>query len=203
MTTPTPGNTPSPSDAAPGVAYLKTTWADVAVARQELSGSWRSGPQRSQLLNSSRDDWARSRRRRRQLVVGYLAIDFVQVTAVLLLPVSLWAGVALLALCLVLMVWSVGSLNAATRGVIDLKGRHVDERQRQERGTAYERAYRMVTVGMVVVGVALLLGDGQGWSDYARVALALLTFNLLIMTPTLVAAWSAPDEPVTPDVESD
>ncbi len=156
--------------------------------------AWRSGPERNELLNSPHADWARKLRSRRLLVVGYLATTLGMAAAIGLIRSRVFFVVLLLGL--VTVVFLIGSLNTATRGVIDLKAQHIDERQRQERGVVYERSYRIAVVGAVVVLAAAAIAaltDHLPTSGVAWVGLAYAGFATLSMLPTLVAAWSRTD----------
>jgi peptidoglycan/LPS O-acetylase OafA/YrhL len=164
-----------------------------------LRHGWRSGPQRSALLNSAHADWARRPRARRLLVVGYLVLVLV-VSAVLALPrpsdTLMGFLAAVLVVAVLVEVFLIGSLNSATRGVIDLRTRHIDERQRQQRGEAYERSYRLafrvITVGLVALAVAAFTGHVPTRPN-SWLALGHTVFALLLMLPTLVVAWSGRD----------
>jgi hypothetical protein len=91
----------------------------------------------------------------------------------------------------------IGSLNVATRGVVDLREQHLDERQRGVALVAYRRAYKLVN-GLFFT---LLLTSGA-WvrvvGDLARPELWLLgglfvVVSALQMLPTAVVAWTEPD----------
>lgn len=156
--------------------------------------SWRSGPARAALLNSPGDDWARKPGPRRLLATGYLATTL-GVSGILGYAQGPTRAIGL-AVGIVLVVFLIGKLNAATRGILDLKAQHIDERQRQVRGVVYERSYRITFVSMVVALIALglaalndlLPSDGSTW-----VALCYTAFFSLLMLPTLVAAWRRAD----------
>ena len=161
-----------------------------------LRRSWSSGPDRVDLLNSSRMSWTRHRRTRRRLVLGYM-LAVAAVTAVLAAAYTTGSPIWLIVIgsiaSLLVTCYFIASLNAATRGVVDLRRHHVDERQRQVRGLAYERAYRLTLwcAGGVALGL-LVAGPRTLWGPWLPVA-ALATILLLMMLPTLVIAWTESD----------
>lgn len=160
--------------------------------RDVLRRGWRSGPERSRLLNSGRADWSRPLRRRRLLTAGYLANVLGQALGLALLGGALTTGLLLLGLTTLSMVFFIGSLNAATRGVTDLHAHHVDERQRQERAAAYETAYRLGAGIALAALLALILAPGAAL-EAAGGSIVFTVFMVLLMLPTLIVAWTASD----------
>lgn len=162
--------------------------------RRSTLSSLRSGPERADLLNDTRWEWARRPSRRRALCAGYVANVVLLCTAVALMDAPAGGLAPVIAVGFVVsflvMLFLIASLNAATRGVIDLRSRHIDERQRHRRGQAYETAYR-IGFAVVVLGlVAAVVGEGR-WVPLAGAG---FVFLLLLMLPTLVAAWTDDEE---------
>lgn len=159
--------------------------------RPSLRSAWRSGPERVQLLNHPHSAWTRRPTARRGLAIAFVLLQ-VGGTALLWGSIATrwWPG--LLVLLLLLEVFVIGSLNTATRGVVDLRGQELDERQLQLRAHAFERAYRVglaiVTVGFVACFVASAR-TGQVW----LLPLGFATFGLFLMLPTVVVAWTRGD----------
>lgn len=156
---------------------------------------WRQGPARQRLLDDPRFDWARVRPGRRLLVVAFGAVVLAGAVALWFFPqVPLLAAVPVATLPV--LVFVIGSLNMATRGLTDLREEYLDERQRAVRGRAYRTAYRLVVLaasvgyGVLVVATATrsLPVDPVRWLALGYVA-ALAAWLL----PTLVAAWVEED----------
>jgi hypothetical protein len=104
-------------------------------------------------------------------------------------------GVVAVGLLLVQFVM-ITRLKGATRGVSDTEDDLLDERQVHVRGQVYTRAYH---VGLSTVGVLAILPvvwslagglrvDLDGWETTVLLLPVLLAFQLMAMTPTLVAA---------------
>ncbi|MGW0316163.1 hypothetical protein [Streptomyces flavidovirens] len=107
-----------------------------------------------------------------------------------------WALVATLAL---LLPWCfvTGVINSATRGLLELRGRVLDERQLAERDRARARAHRL-TSGLLLaaalgVGAAGWFGDVQVEGLIAPVLIAVLAVHWLM--PLWVAGLMVRDEP--------
>ncbi|MGR8008807.1 hypothetical protein [Streptomyces hypolithicus] len=121
---------------------------------------------------------------RRRIVVGaHVAMTVASVVCwntVVFGDRQMWALVATLAL---LLPWCVatGVINSATRGLLELRGRVLDERQLAERDRARARAHRLTT-GLLLIAV---LGAGAaGWfGDVPAEGL---------IAPVLVVHWLMP-----------
>jgi len=156
--------------------------------------------QASQLLRSSNDprwNWTRARTTRRLLVVGFLASLGVYAASLSVFADELAAtgypstiGVLPLA---VVWFFAVG-LWQATRGVLVLRDRNLDERQRQVRDRAFRRAYWLTLAIVAVIALAVqaapITPHGDQWD-----AITLPTFLLVLLLPTMTVAWTEPDEP--------
>ncbi|MEV7088917.1 hypothetical protein AB0O07_24030 [Streptomyces sp. NPDC093085] len=138
---------------------------------------------------------------RRRLVVGvHIALTAVGVGAALFAlatdrvwPLFVMAG-ALLPWCL-----ATGLLNGATRGLLELRGRILDERQRAERDQAGARAHRVMLtllLGGTLIALGLGLGPGGG-SDLTVPLPYVLTLALIThwLMPLWVAGLRVQDEP--------
>ncbi|MFJ2739130.1 hypothetical protein ACIO3O_05635 [Streptomyces sp. NPDC087440] len=144
--------------------------------------------------------------RRRAAVAAHIALTgaFVACLTVLYAADQLWAAFALLAL-LVPYVVTTGILNAATRGLVELRSRVLDERQLAERERARAVAHRMT--GALILGAAVGLWlaawctDGQLTRAYAAPLLGGV-FVLHWLMPLWVAALQVKDVPVE-DLEAD
>ncbi|MGX1883287.1 hypothetical protein [Streptomyces sp. NPDC055287] len=109
---------------------------------------------------------------------------------------QVWALVATLVL---LLPWcfATGVINSATRGLLELRGRVLDERQLADRDRARARAHRL-TSGLLLaavlgVGVAGWIGDVQVEGLIAPVLTAMLAVHWLM--PLWVAGLMVQDEP--------
>ena len=111
-----------------------------------------------------------------------------------------WAVVTVAVLLLPWMV-ATGAINAATRGLLELRGRALDERQTAERARVRARAHQVVSLLLAVAAVALLAGgavDGRALSVYAApLVIGVLAVHWL--TPLWVAGLMARDEPAEDD----
>ncbi|CAL9614242.1 hypothetical protein SUDANB176_05692 [Streptomyces sp. enrichment culture] len=103
------------------------------------------------------------------------------VTAVLLLP------------------WMVatGAINGATRGLLELRERALDERQSAERSRVLARAHRVVTLLLVTAVAALLVVGGVDGDAPRAYAAPVLVTALVVhwLMPLWVAGLMAQDEP--------
>ncbi|MFI6011997.1 hypothetical protein ACIBAG_24810 [Streptomyces sp. NPDC051243] len=107
-----------------------------------------------------------------------------------------WAAVVALVLTLPWMV-ATGVINSATRGLLELRERALDERQLAERSRVLARAHRLMTallagavVGLLAVGAA----GGDALRAYAAPTLAAVLVVHWLM-PLWVAGLTAEDEP--------
>ncbi|MEV3992199.1 hypothetical protein AB0J57_25130 [Streptomyces sp. NPDC049837] len=129
---------------------------------------------------------------RRRLVVGaHIALTVASVAAWLgaVHGVSVWYAFAILAL---LAPWCVamGVINGSTRGLLQLRGHMLDERQLVERDRVRAIAHR-ITVGLLFAGAA---GTGLAtWLGEVRFDGALLFPALfaLLVTHWLLPSWVA------------
>ncbi|GAA3422410.1 hypothetical protein [Streptosporangium vulgare] len=107
---------------------------------------------------------------------------------------------ALMALSLVIYLPAVSLLNIATRGVVELSERDLDERQVGERLRAVAIAHRVTTGVLAAVFVmAVALGTAQG-RDYSMPGDAVLALALALglthfVLPLVVSGWRLPDPP--------
>ncbi|WP_406729532.1 hypothetical protein WJ438_40525 [Streptomyces sp. GD-15H] len=114
----------------------------------------------------------------------------------------LWAFVVVVALLLPWMV-ATGVINAATRGLLELRERALDERQSAERARVQARAHRAMTVLLVATTIAAGLStagaaDGRlPTASAGAVLVAVLVVHWLM--PLWVAGLMAQDEPAEDD----
>ncbi|MGW1955311.1 hypothetical protein ACWCPI_21625 [Streptomyces sp. NPDC001920] len=109
---------------------------------------------------------------------------------------AMWSALAMAALLLPWMV-AQGLINSATRGLLELRTRALDERQVAERNRVLARSYR-ITLCLLVLAVIGLFGvagaDGDALRTYAVSALATVLVAHFVM-PSWVAGLAAQDEP--------
>ncbi|WJV46682.1 hypothetical protein [Streptomyces flavofungini] len=147
----------------------------------------------------------RTAARRRAVVAAHAALTAAFVAAWLGTVVGelAWTGWVMLAL---LLPWCVatGILNAATRGLLELRPRVLDERQRAERDRVRATAHRImawVLLGAVVVtGVAGFAGLTAKALVF-QVAVCALVLHWLL--PLWVAGLAARDEPGLDELDAD
>ncbi|MBT2507183.1 hypothetical protein J7I98_15045 [Streptomyces sp. ISL-98] len=143
---------------------------------------------------------------RRRIVVGAHVLLTVASVAAWNLVVfgerQVWALVVTLAL---LLPWcfATGVINSATRGLLELRGRVLDERQLAERDRARARAHRL-TSGLLLaaalgVGAAGWLGDVRVEGLIAPVLIAVLVAHWLM--PLWVAGLMVRDDPADTSVD--
>ncbi|MFF8385850.1 hypothetical protein [Streptomyces kanasensis] len=136
--------------------------------------------------------------RRRALVAAHVLLTAAAATTWLAMVVAdaTWAAFAMLGLLLPWVV-ATGGINAATRGLLELRGRMLDERQTAERDRVRAIAHR-VTTGLLLLGTAafgLLL-----WTTDVRaggeVVFAALFTALVVhwLMPLWVAGLRAEDD---------
>ncbi|WP_052847794.1 hypothetical protein [Streptomyces avicenniae] len=155
----------------------------------------------SRLMN--RDEgrrWHARRGQRRAWTAAHVAL-----TAGLLATFALADGGALLLALVVplLLAWCVcaGALNSATRGLLELRSRALDERQLAERAHVHTSAHRTQLAVLLAVALVLLLGDGlPDGVTTAGVVVALAAVHWLL--PLWTAALRAGDEPDDDPVEA-
>jgi len=165
--------------------------ADNSTSPPSLEKAWRSGPARAALLNDPGRDRIRTLPARRGLVLAYAALTLGAATGIAL--GQLWWLLPILLLEVIV----IGSLNVATRGVVDLREQHLDERQREVALVAHRRAYK---IALSVVFAALV--TSALWADAVRevarpdrflITLLYLASAALLMLPTSVVAWTERD----------
>ncbi|MER7788090.1 hypothetical protein [Streptomyces sp. NPDC097640] len=108
----------------------------------------------------------------------------------------MWAVVAMAVLLLPWMI-ATGLINGATRGLLELRERALDERQSAERSRVLARAHRAMTLLLLAAAAGLLItGGASGGAPKAYVApvlIAALVCHWLM--PLWVAGLMAQDEP--------
>ncbi|WP_406414086.1 hypothetical protein [Streptomyces sp. NBC_01614] len=108
----------------------------------------------------------------------------------------MWAVIAAAVLMLPWMV-ATGVINGATRGLLELRERALDERQSAERRRVLARAHRTMTSLLLAAVVGLLTAgaaDGDALRVYAAPVLAAVLAAHWLM-PLWVAGLTAQDEP--------
>ncbi|MET9430945.1 hypothetical protein [Streptomyces sp. NPDC003036] len=143
---------------------------------------------------------------RRRAVVGVHVLLTLASIAVWLLMVldadALWPAFVLLALVLPWCV-ATGAINAATRGLLELRGRMLDERQLAERDRVRALAHR-ITTGILLLAAAVM-GAVTWFTDvrFEGLAFAALFSALVIhwVMPLWVAGLRAEDD--EPDLYGD
>ncbi|WP_069817368.1 hypothetical protein [Streptomyces sp. TP-A0874] len=113
---------------------------------------------------------------------------------------EIWAVVVMAVLMLPWMV-ATGAINGATRGLLELRERALDERQSAERLRVQARAHRAMTFLLAATAAGLLIVgavDGHALTAYAApMIIAVLTVHWLM--PLWVAGLMAQDEPAEDD----
>jgi hypothetical protein len=138
--------------------------------------------------------------RRRLIVAAHVSLTVAVVALIghfcLARAEPTWAAVAGAVLLLPWMV-ATGAINGATRGLLELRERALDERQLAERSRVLARAHRLMTcllagsvVGLLAAGAAL----GDALRVYVAPALAVVLVAHWLM-PLWVAGLTAEDEP--------
>ncbi|MFJ6569910.1 hypothetical protein ACIQNU_21055 [Streptomyces sp. NPDC091292] len=108
-----------------------------------------------------------------------------------------WLAYTLLAL---ILPWCVatGVINAATRGLLELRTHVLDERQLAERDRVHARAHRLTTclLGCAVIGVAASDLTGRVAAGTLLVPVIAAVFVAHWLMPLWVAGLAVRDEPV-------
>ncbi|TDC20996.1 hypothetical protein E1265_19370 [Streptomyces sp. 8K308] len=134
--------------------------------------------------------WHASRGQRRAWTAGHVVLTAATPLAFPLAGAN--AGLLLALVIPLLLLWCVctGVLNSATRGLLELRARALDERQLAERGEAFTFAHRvqlaLTVAALGGLGLAAILGDGGVGAG--TLAAALLGLGL---THWLLPLWTA------------
>ena len=128
--------------------------------------------------------------RRRIVVCAHIALTALGLAAGVTgsLAKQPWALYALLAL---LLPWclATGMINSATRGLLELRGRVLDERQLAERDRVLARAHR-VTLFLLL---AATIGAGTaGWFGEVRMDVRVEALVVPVLVVVLVMHWLMP-----------
>jgi membrane protein YdbS with pleckstrin-like domain len=152
------------------------------------------------LMNDPRGRSLYATATRRRLAV---AVHVVLTAAIGALTTYLYAGATpvptAVAMAVLMLPWmlATGIINAATRGLLELRGRALDERQHNERRRVLARAHRTMTLLLAAAVAALLIAgaaDGHALRAYAApVLIAVLVTHWLM--PLWTAGVMARDEP--------
>ncbi|MER5833391.1 hypothetical protein ABT116_21680 [Streptomyces sp. NPDC002130] len=130
------------------------------------------------------------------VAIGGLMTHFCLAEGELLWPVAVMA--------VLLLPWMVatGVINGATRGLLELRERALDERQSAERARVLARAHRVTTLLLAAAAVALLITGGAAGDAPKAYAAPLLIAVLVVhrVMPLWVAGWRAQDEPADDDL---
>ncbi|MEV0239157.1 hypothetical protein AB0I06_04330 [Streptomyces sp. NPDC050674] len=153
------------------------------------------------LMNDRRAaTWYATAARRRLVVVAHvtlsLALGGLMAHFCLAEGEPLWAAAVMAVLLLPWMV-ATGVINSATRGLLELRERVLDERQSAERNRVLARAHRVTTLLLVAAAATLLITGGIAGDAPKAYAAPLLIAVLAThwLTPLWVAGWHAQDEP--------
>ncbi|WP_237322740.1 hypothetical protein [Streptomyces sp. JJ36] len=138
--------------------------------------------------------------RRRLFVAAHVLLTAGATSGVVLLTATGQPGWAALPVA-VLLVWVpvTGVLNSATRGLLELRSRMLDERQVHERATVHALAHRVSFLVMLTAfaGLAVAHGAGAGLDALAP-PIAVTGLGVLVvhwLLPLWIAVLRAPDEP--------
>ena len=158
------------------------------------------------LMNDRRAaGWYATAARRRLAVAAHvtltLAIGGVMTHMFLAEGEPLWT-VAVMAVLLLPWMVATGVINGATRGLLELRERVLDERQSAERSRVLARAHRVTTLLLAATAVTLLITGGAAGDAPKAYAAPLLIAVLVVhwVMPLWVAGWRAQDEPADDDV---
>lgn len=130
-----------------------------------------------------------TRRRRLALVASHIGLTLLADVALVLLFATDGAWwIAALALISLAWIINTGLLNSATRGLLELRARMLDERQHAERGAAFTIAYRVAfALKVVIAAIALaiiFLSEGNEF-------VGLVALFLLVQVHWLLPLWTA------------
>ncbi|MFI1728414.1 hypothetical protein ACH40E_04070 [Streptomyces acidicola] len=139
--------------------------------------------------------------RRRVVVAVHLALTVAMEVLMAYFYLSkaepLWAAIATAVLLLPWMV-ATGVINGATRGLLELRERALDERQSAERRRVLAVSHRAMTLLLASAVAGLLIVGGIG-GDALRAYVAPVLIAVLVthwLMPLWVAGLMAQDEPV-------
>ncbi|MFI6455126.1 hypothetical protein ACIBF6_26620 [Streptosporangium amethystogenes] len=150
--------------------------------------------------------WYATRGRRRLLASAVvLAISLLWIDAAISWAIprngrGALAELTLLAIAMFVYLPAVSLLNVATRGVVELRERDLDERQVGERLRAVAIAHRVTTgiliaLALVVIGVGIARGHDYSMPWDALVALTIALFLTHFVLPLIISGWRLPDPP--------
>ena len=147
--------------------------------------------------NDPADDGLRTRAGRRRVVVEGLGVA-VLVTVVTVVFTALLQGYLNLGLSIpaslgIWWLW-VHRLRISTRGITVLPPAVLDERQRIARAQAFERSYRVVVAGFLVVPILAVVDGVAGLPPVAWFVVGLVAIMVALATPPLVLAITEPGE---------
>jgi hypothetical protein len=146
---------------------------------------------RLERLDDPRFERFRTPRARRWLVVALVALLVVEAGCFAVIDRAPLATVIALGVVLVLFVFCLGTLKASTRGIEELPADVLDERQRQLRGEAYARSYRIgfgLLTAELAVAALWLVADWPNPGNGPLTAALLVPFHVGLVLPTMVAA---------------
>ncbi|CAL9479123.1 hypothetical protein SUDANB58_03019 [Streptomyces sp. enrichment culture] len=153
------------------------------------------------LLNDRRSKPMYATAARRRLVVALHAVLTVVIGSLLALFTlagarPLWPAVLAFVL---LLPWTVatGVINGATRGLLELRARALDERQLTERSRVLAVAHRAMTVLLAAAVAGLLIAGAAGGGTPETAVVPVLAAVLVAhwLMPLWVAGLRAQDEP--------
>lgn len=143
-------------------------------------------------MNDPALGWTRPRRTRRLLVAAFLAWLGLLCGVLWLAGARDWLVAGAMLGSVPVMVLAIGALNGSIRGLTELSGKDLDEWERARRDPVYARAYPIATVAALIAG---LLAAGLALEMGQRLAIFFGAFMLILMLPTLILAWTLPEEP--------
>ncbi|MGW7274239.1 hypothetical protein ACWGH5_27380 [Streptomyces sp. NPDC054864] len=135
--------------------------------------------------------------RRRLVVCAHIALTVASIATWLLSAVGdqRWATWTMLGLALPWCV-ATGAINASTRGLLELRERALDERQRAERVRVAARARQLMLWLLLAAAVAAGFAAHKGWDTEDLLFPALFTvFVVHWLMPLWVAGLAVQDEP--------
>ena len=112
----------------------------------------------------------------------------------------MWA-VAVMVVLMVPWMVATGAINGATRGLLELRERALDERQSADRSRVQARAHRVMTLILAATVTGLLVkgaADGDAPTAYAAPVLVAVLVTHWLM-PLWVAGLMVQDEPADED----